>query len=142
MIYQCLQCGKQFKKGSDLTCHLEGPHSAAGSAVFQCRDGHHETPRKDNYKRHLSICRKKHTSNEPFSCRCGGEDTTEKVHAAHISVCKYKRGYQQSSCGDDEEERTKSVKIEVSELDDEEEEEQSSKLMAELYVLMEVIEAD
>src|SRR5436190_10403068 len=32
--HQCPRCGKSFRKGNDLTRHIEGPHGEAGSAVF------------------------------------------------------------------------------------------------------------
>jgi len=89
--YKCQLCGGCFRKTSDLIRHMKGPHRQAGSAVFRCRDGHYYTARKDNYKRHLVVCRKKAMSGRPFHCRCGQADLAEKHHIAHIRTCRHGR---------------------------------------------------
>jgi hypothetical protein len=76
--HQCRLCGRRFRKATDLTRHMQGPHREAGSPMFRCRDGHYRTPRKDNYVRHLMACKRKAMSDRPFYCRCGRAGVVER----------------------------------------------------------------
>lgn len=86
----CPQCRRSFRKRAHLRRHLEGIHSVGGP-VFECRDGHYRTPRKDNYQRHLGSCIWKNFSNGLFICRCGRGTKREKEHLDHLSACTYRQ---------------------------------------------------
>lgn len=86
----CPQCQRSFRKRAHLYRHVESIHGAAG-LIFECRDGHYRTPRKDNHQRHLRSCTWKNFSNGLFICRCGKGNQREKQHLAHLSMCTFRQ---------------------------------------------------
>lgn len=86
--HYCTLCGKAFRRKTELTRHVDGPHASPNTLMYSCRSAHYQTARKDNYMRHLAKCAMKRKSTSVFRCRCGIANDDESSFFAHIQKCR------------------------------------------------------
>ncbi|KAI1453919.1 hypothetical protein F4805DRAFT_354188 [Annulohypoxylon moriforme] len=89
--YICDICQAPFGKNNDLERHKRTVHRTEAEPVYRCRCDH-ESPRKDNYLRHVVRCARP-PYHLYYSCKCGILSEDKGFHVSHVTTCQYRFGF-------------------------------------------------
>ncbi|KAI1459770.1 hypothetical protein F4805DRAFT_53087 [Annulohypoxylon moriforme] len=84
----CLSCVKVYSQKKNLNRHLRKDKAYLGvnSLYYHCACGM-KCPRKDNYKRHLQLCRKEGNPDEHYTCICRQAHIDKGAQLDHMEYC-------------------------------------------------------
>uniref|UniRef100_A0A8B9JFR1 C2H2-type domain-containing protein n=1 Tax=Astyanax mexicanus TaxID=7994 RepID=A0A8B9JFR1_ASTMX len=90
----CPECGKSFKRRTDLRIHLHRIHT--GDMPYQCST----CGKSFNHQLHLEIHHRTHTGEKPYSCSQCGKRFNQKCHLLrHERFHAGEKPFQCSECG-------------------------------------------
>ncbi|KAI1735452.1 hypothetical protein F4680DRAFT_305140 [Xylaria scruposa] len=88
--FQCNVCSRDFRYKKDLNRHMKTVHTTGSESIFQCRCEKTDM-RKDNYVRHVRLCKRRYILSE-YSCRCANACADKEDHLDHVNLCQYGSG--------------------------------------------------